>query len=388
MRRAHVALLPRDGLFCKDGRGWFTSASGRGHGLEWPWPSTILGALRTAWGRAEEDRSKTCFGPGDWLARTKPIQLGRVLALRRPHGAQWAAEHIAWPAPFDAVWFEDEPDIQRLDPRPPKPRGPLTLGRDDDAAREALWRPSPARTDKPGKLPLWWRHTELVAWLAGQTVRAQRKNGLGLARRIQAHVGIRDEELTPDEGVLFSHDVVETLETRAEWGIGVEVCLPSDELPATATLGSDARPIRLEPLPESLFEPPEELLAAFRKGSAGLRILVITPACFERGWLPDGLIRQGSEYRGPLAGLGEVVLRAAFVPRPMHVSGWDMYVAKPKATSRMVAPGAVYFFERADGRAFTEADARSLWLAAVGARTEEGFGHVVPGVWSPARSNQ
>lgn len=91
MTRVHVALLPRDGFFCKDGRGWFTSASGRGHGIEWPWPSTILGAMRTAWGRAEEDRSKTCFSPSDWLARTKPIQLGRALTLRRPHGAQWGS---------------------------------------------------------------------------------------------------------------------------------------------------------------------------------------------------------------------------------------------------------------------------------------------------------
>jgi CRISPR-associated protein Cmr3 len=48
----------------------------------------------------------------------------------------------------------------------------------------------------------------------------------------------------------------------------------------------------------------------------------------------------------------------------------------------MVAPGAVYFFERADGKPFGEADARSLWLAAVGGRTEEGFGRVVPGVWT------
>jgi len=385
MTRVHVALLPRDGFFCKDGRGWFTSASGRGHGIEWPWPSTILGAMRTAWGRAEEDRSKTCFSPSDWLARTKPIQLGRALTLRRPHGAQWAPEHIAWPAPLDAIWFEGEQEIERIDPRLPELP---TMGRDDDAAREALWRPSPTRADKPSKLPLWWRHTDMIAWLTESPVRAPAKDGLGLTRRLQVRVGIRGEELTAEENALFSYDVVETLEPRAEWAIGIEACFAGGELPATATLGSDARPIRIEPLPKSLFEPPEELLAAFRKGSAGLRILVITPACFEKGWLPDGLIRQDSEYRGPLAGLGEVVLRAAFVSRPMHVSGWDISAGKPKTTSRMVAPGAVYFFERVDGRAFTETDARSLWLAAIGTRTEEGFGHVVPGVWSPTRSNQ
>jgi CRISPR-associated protein Cmr3 len=53
----------------------------------------------------------------------------------------------------------------------------------------------------------------------------------------------------------------------------------------------------------------------------------------------------------------------------------------------MVPPGAVYFFERADGRRFGEAEAKSLWLAALGTRTNEGFGRVVPGVWRPARNN-
>ena len=60
----------------------------------------------------------------------------------------------------------------------------------------------------------------------------------------------------------------------------------------------------------------------------------------------------------------------------------------PKPTSRMVAPGTVYFFERADGRPFDETDARTLWLAAFGDRTNEGFGRVIPGVWSPTRSNR
>jgi CRISPR-associated protein Cmr3 len=291
---------------------------------------------------------------------------------------------VTWPAPLDAVWFEGDPVIQRLDPRPPELP---TLGRDDSEAREALWRPALARHEKPGKVPLWWRHADLVGWLVGQPVRASIEQALKLPRRFQVHVGIRDEELTADEGVLFSHDVVETLEPHAEWAIGVEVSFPDDAPPTIATIGADARPVRIEPLSEALFDPPEKLLAAFRKGSAGLRLLVVTPACFERGWAPDGLMQEGGEYRGDLAGLGEVVLRAAFVPRPLHVSGWDLAAGAPKTTARMVAPGAVYFLERTDGRPFGEAEARALWLAALGTRTEEGFGQVVPGVWDPARSN-
>ncbi len=385
MSRVHVALLPRDGFFCKDGRGWFTSASGRGHGLDWPWPSTILGSIRTAWGRAEENRANAFFDPGTWVAHTTPIQIGRILALRRPLAAPWESEHVTWPVPLDAVWFEGELELHRLDPKPPELP---TLGREEDAARESLWRPSPESSEKPGKLPRWWRNADMAAWLAGKRVCAPAKLALGLVRRFQVRVGIRGEELTADDGALFSHDVVETLEPQDEWAIGVEASIPGDTLPTVATLGSDARPIRIEPLSKNLFEPPDEVLAAFRQGSAGLRIVVVTPACFEKGWLPDGLIQKGNEYRGPVSGLGEVILRAAFVPRPMHISGWDMAAGAPKVTERMVAPGAVYFFERVDGRPFEEIDARALWLSAIGARTEEGFGYVIPGVWNPTRSNQ
>ena len=74
----------------------------------------------------------------------------------------------------------------------------------------------------------------------------------------------------------------------------------------------------------------------------------------------------------------------------MHVSGWDMVSDKdkggaPRATSRLVPPGAVYFFERAepDGAPFTADDAKALWLAALGGRTDDGFGRVVPGIWNP-----
>jgi CRISPR-associated protein Cmr3 len=219
-------------------------------------------------------------------------------------------------------------------------------------------------------------------------VPAPGREALGLARRLQVRVGIRGEELTVEESALFCHDVVETLEPQAEWAIGVEASLPGDALPAVATVGSDGRPVRIETLSKRLFDPPDRLLAAFRRGSTGLRIVVVTPACFGRGWLPDGLIKQGNEYCGQLANTGEVVLRAAYVQRPMHTSGWDMAAGAPKATARMVAPGAVYFFERVDGRRFEETDARALWLAAIGSRAEEGFGRVIPGVWSPTRSNQ
>jgi CRISPR-associated protein Cmr3 len=85
-------------------------------------------------------------------------------------------------------------------------------------------------------------------------------------------------------------------------------------------------------------------------------------------------------------GAGKLVLRAAFVDRPIAVSGWDLAEGRPKRTDRMAPAGSVFFVARRDGGTFGEQDARALWLAAIGGRTEEGFGRVVPGIWTAERA--
>lgn len=382
MTTRHLALVPRDGFFIKDGRGWHTSTSGRAHSLDWPWPSTVLGVLRSLWGRGEETRTNTTFAPADWRSLTQPIELGRTLVLRRKHGEPWQATDLIWPVPTDALWLENQGHVHRLNPV--EPIAP-TLGRVDNEAMELLWRPIPDSGAKPMAAPRWWTGQEFHAWLAGADVPV-REEGLTLPRRVQVRVKIRPEEKTVEEGALFSHDVMETLDLDGEWAIGAEVELPEGDLPSVATLGAEWRLAQVEALPPKVFEPPSPVLDAFRATSKGLRLVATTPLCFANGWLPDGLTEKNGEYRGQLPGFDqEVILRAAFVPRPIHISGWDMVKNGPKPTSRMVAPGAVYFFERADGQPFDESHARALWLAAFGTRTAEGFGRVVPGIWNPTR---
>lgn len=381
----HWALIPRDGLVCKDGRGWFTSASGRGHALDWPFPSTLLGALRTGCGRGIEARRGQPLSAEEWLELAAGISLGATLALRRPLGAAFAPAHRLWPVPADALLVEGRAEVIRLDPKPPVV---ATLGRDDDEARERQWRPVVDDLAKPRTPPRWWRDAEFSAWLAGRAVAADadgERRQTGMQRRLQAHVGIVAETQTADEGILFAHDVLETLDgDRSEWGIGCTLAREADLPPPLqpVTLGSDRRPANVEELAPDVFAAPEAVVAAFGRGSAGLRLIAVTPLCFERGWLPDGLSIADGTYRGRLDPIGaEVVLRAAFVPRPQHVSGWDLARKQNKPVSRLVPPGAVYFFARGDGRPFTKDDAQCLWLTALGQRTSEGFGRVVPGIW-------
>ena len=382
-----LVLLPREGMFLKDGREWGGSDSGRARSLDWPMPSTLLGALRTACGRVDEADRGRPYDKVDWASLAAGTALGRSLVLRRAWAAEWQLSHRVWPVPADALFLES--GVVRLDPQRPSQVGGA-LGRDDDPARDALWYPVVDDPAKPERAPLLWPEQRFIAWLQGAKAGADARHGFALPRHERTHVSIQSGTQAAEEGMLFAHDVVETLDAtrtdaglqHVEWAIACEFLGSRAAAPLTVTIGGDRRLARAEQVPPTLFAMPDSLRKAFDDYPfRGIRLIVVSPAVFEQGWLPDGFVREGEAYRGTVPGiLGPVVLRAAMVPRPSHVSGWDMAVGAAKSTTRLVPAGAVYHVEKEAGP-FTTDEAQSLWLAAVGQRTGEGFGRVVPGVW-------
>jgi CRISPR-associated protein Cmr3 len=386
-----LILSPRDGLFLKDGREWGSSQEGRAHSLAWPMPSTLLGALVTARGRVREAAGAR-LEKEDWQTLAEATALGPLVALRRPVGRDpWQPAHRVWPVPADAVFLEKEGakrQVVRLDPR--KPQCPV-MSRDDDPALAALWWPRLDDQAKPAPSPQWWAEPAFIEWLADAKLERDCTgdfHGISQNRRVQAHVGIDPATLAARESILFAHDIVETLDEEGlEWAIGCRAEL-GDEPPSHATLGGDRRLARIESAAGDLFAMPARLRDAFDKRPPGLRLIAVTPAVFTHGWRPDGFDPgEDGVCAGCLLGIDStLILRAARVPRALHVSGWDMAAGRPKPTARLVPPGAVYHFARQDGGVFTASDAERLWLAALGSRTEQGFGRFVPGVWHPTEN--
>ncbi|ABF85936.1 putative CRISPR-associated protein Crm3 [Myxococcus xanthus DK 1622] len=399
MSDASFALLPRDGLSAKDGRGWYTSEVGRGYSLPWPLPTTVRGALRAAWGHDAMAVSGAVLAPDEWERCSEEVRLRHLVALRRPLGESFSLAHRMWPFPADAVCVRDADGSEHLERLEPRPDGAATLGPDDDDAREALWHPRRNSSGKPMAAPLFWPEARMMAWLRG-AVEPSSETPDALTPRTDIHLAIDVETQASQDSMLHSREVVELLRLQRhsgrtpvleEWALGLSCAWPA---PASGAprgplgLGGRRRLSAVEPLKVDLFAIPDGVARATR----GLRLVLATPAEFQRGWLPDGFERVAGtppRYVGRLPCIdAPVVLRAALVPWPLDVSGWDMVRRRPRPTRRWVPAGAVYFFEKHSGGDFTANELRALWLASWGGGHAEALGQVLPGVWQPPRHGQ
>src|ERR1035437_8211855 len=102
-----ILIEPRDPLIFRDARPAEASLPIRS--MDWPLPSSIIGAIRTRLGRL------TGYD-ADAIERLKDIEhVGPALAIRRNNG--W---ELAFPAPADAVLFPTDggTEIVTLRPRP------------------------------------------------------------------------------------------------------------------------------------------------------------------------------------------------------------------------------------------------------------------------------
>ncbi|MBX6351576.1 MAG: hypothetical protein IRZ11_08745, partial [Clostridia bacterium] len=216
-----MAVVPREGYFCNDGRGWQSHWTGRGNALAWPWPTTLAGALRSAWGRKDEERLGRTYTREDWLALAGEIRLGTALPLRRSwRGSRrgreaWGREHLAWPAPADALAVDEggQRQVVALRPRPlARAFGAESgvLGRDESAATDLLWLPLPDREiqlGKPAREPAWWSDARFRLWLRGAKLGpADPEDAFDFPRRFQVHVRIDPGTQTAEEHFLYAHD--------------------------------------------------------------------------------------------------------------------------------------------------------------------------------------
>ncbi len=402
--RAYL-LEPKSALVFRTGRPF--DQAGDPVSLEFPLPSTIAGACRTAIG----DEKGWNFAEKGQELKDIPVH-GPLTALITEQGV-----NPLFPKPADAVYMREEgenkPKLLQLKPEDtnddtwsdlPNDLTPVCLYQKKELA---------GKPDKNGAK--WWHHKHLTNWLLDngepQKIAPKDLGWSGPQQELRTHVQLESTTLSAKKGELFQTSNLSFSQTRIDpdehsgWRkehYGLLVKLPENNLQDKSELfqriGGEGRIARVERQEEGwpLIDPHlEEQL----KESKAVRLILATPALFTHGWRPDWLDEKtltGSPPKFPEKEIKHPIvlkLKAFVVPRWEPVSGWDL-VRNPqpedkqekkgtgcaRAVRRMVPAGAVYWFEVVKGHKHLP----ELWLQPVSDLPQDrldGYGLVLPGIW-------
>jgi len=390
-----LLIQPRDPLIARDARP-FTALDpgGRARSLDWPFPQTLAGAVRThigtrlgwTWTQAEQAE-----------ALAIGVQ-GPILVARHEPDDTW---NPFFAAPRDAVPYtnDGENSIRCLRLRPQTKLDGDGAGTDLPTGLQPL---QITQEVKPVGAMAFWSLADQVRWACNPDEERLPEHYLPtLPRETRVHVAIDHErgaviegKLFSTEGLAFADEPLPTPSGRipvrrqdAEPARGM-LCrvtgAPTGWTPTRAlmTLGGERRAAAIEPISMWPEAPPE--LFASCEHTRRLRLQLVTPAHFGHGgWRPDWL--DASTLIGCPPGCDGLDLRlvGAAVGRPLAVSGWDFALDDTKGVRHLAPAGSVYYFEVVSGEV-TREPVTALWLGSVCTGEQDrrdGYGLVVPGIW-------
>jgi len=349
-----IFVEPNDVLIFRDGRAFSAGDDHLASGVFPPSPSSFYGALRSALlsqhgarldGRSFEVAEKIQAIVGSPDAFGSLMIQHFSLARKRNDGIE-----LLFHLPSDVVVVEGDSkrEFKRLYPTSFDSLVKANLPID---ALQLLWNKH-SESDRLEFKRLYVTHQGLQQYLDGnipgdtisqeELFTVENRTGIGIEKRKKA----------VETGKLYA---VEFVRMNRNVGFAVRLNINS-ELTDTGLLrlGGEAKSACYftSGFPSFADESIKSKVAMHKT----FRLVLITPAVFDNGWLPDGLDADG---RGKF-GNCTVQLTAAAISRYVIVGGWDIIKGKPKQAWRAVPPGSVYFLKLLDG------DVNSLFEHAFG----------------------
>jgi CRISPR-associated protein Cmr3 len=383
-------LRPHGPLLVGDGR----SYGGSSHRASlFPTPQAVLGAARTRAGQvlgfdwdggtadaALQQRTASVVGDAE---SPGALGVGGVFFALRQAGR---APTLHLPRPADGLVIPPPPGSRPGTEPTWHPRRPMRVQGARVSPPHGLTRAlaplghrAPASARKPMAAPAdWLALSPFLALLHEPKSHPMPFVGVeGPRDDERTHVVIADDTLASQPQGLFSAGRLafdRPLGDAAEGGLAVELtgddALSLDGLWRLGGKGSLAHATAAAPEAVSLDTLRSASLEAIDQAEGRLRWVLVTPARFRRGWLPD-FLDDGGE--GEIGGSGvRVRLVAAAVARPLAYSGWDLAAdgstagrarGKPRPTRYLAPAGSVYFFEVVEGgSAAARRAAEAGWL--------------------------
>ncbi len=376
-------IEPHDPLIVRDGRPFGPTPGARARPLDFPFPSTIAGGVRT---RAGQEG-----GTFD----TSKIDKVKQIGIRGPLLAALEDDKptLLVPAPRDALLIEDDKKetVVRHRLRPLAAENART-DIPDNLHPVGLVKPDLRKSYQ--KAPRFWRWEEFATWLTHppdgeETVNPADLGISGPGKEWRVHVKMNPDTFTGEEGALFATGGLEfwhkpegeerRLSKVMRLGLATAVVENPHNLQIAETfapLGGERRLMRWRKTAvDDALKMPDDLADAIAK-SGFCRLILLTPACFSAGWRPNWLL-QARDGVTP-------VLKAAVIGKPQTVSGWDFKEKEAKPTRQLVPAGSLFYLQLDGSEAERRAWAKAVWLANVSDGPDDrlaGFGLAALGVW-------
>jgi CRISPR-associated protein Cmr3 len=354
-------LQPNETFFFRDGRPFTKGQQSEGYSIFPPLPSTLLGALRTAY-IAEYGDLPSFYGGtmADTIGTPALDSLGSM-HIRGVFLAHKNSE-VYFPNPLDLVVKKEE--YERGDNwlyplRPHVPNSTFRLKAASDSL--LMWTGSEdVEPETGGKLG----NIDITAYFLG------RKQKFGFKRQEdfvdgEPKIGIERNRktLTSEESMLYRINM-SRFKSRflnpnhrnalPELGFVVDYHCTED-LPANGILklGGEGKSFiygksRHNPNPLSIAD--IETLKVAIQASGIFKLYFATPAIFKCGWLPEWIDAQSRRGQYPLSSAGSIPLElvTAAVGKPITIGGWDMKAGSAKRAYRAIPAGSVYYFKLLD----------------------------------------
>ncbi|MBP1999088.1 CRISPR-associated protein Cmr3 [Paenibacillus shirakamiensis] len=408
-----LQATPLDPLMIRDGRPFNRTPGIRAYTLNDVTPSVMAGTIRTMLAKRRQHE----------LGQASPLSYFSKLIIRGPLH-RWRG-NLYFPMPQDAEFFEDEDQVRLQCIVPIRPErleedglgfyGVGTEGR----LHDKLWPPLGSGTRKkvqkwPAYVSAQWLQdwltesldtttgaAQMTAWLQGSSSDTSPLFLNAFPHQERTHIEIdlergiaKDKHLYSTESIVYPDDLV--LETAVH--LSNEDQGWTGNLSDIHTMGGERRLVHFHDAPEasSSWACPSAIITAMNDAKY-VRMMLVTPAFFEKGWQPGWLSEQ---LESPLFQGTNVKLRLvwACISRWQPISGWShstkIEEGREKAVRRLVPAGSVYFFEVIEGNAAQLAE--HAWLHSVSDANrrksafdhEDGAGLAVWGTWNPDQTKE
>ena len=356
-------LKPNDTFFFRDGRPFTRGEQTEGHSIEMPFPSTVMGAFRTAYIAFCADLTEFANGQLKSIIGTKQSLQGASIKVK---GVFLGSENgqLSCSTPRDMVSEKKSASTKLYS---------LSL-----ASLDNSFSPSSELSTF-----LTWNNANIQVEHAGGYISSDnlRRYLLGATQSLTSEGSdfVVDE---PKVGITRSHKTLSTVEgmlyrinmkrfCKSEFGLIVDID-GIDRLPQNGLikLGGEGKSFVYRETAQRtdiLSHGDRDKIRNRVRNSRKFKLYLATPAIFDAGWFPKGL-HQGIE------------LITAAVGNYITVGGWDVAHSRPKSAYRAVPAGSVYYYRLINGTK-AEAVLDCLHYKNISdQRSQEGFGLAYVGV--------